>query len=731
MSVASNNPRVLSATLDPSSLAARPGAPYPLGATWDGEGVNFALFSESGVGAQLCLMDFEGCHEARVAISEHTDQIWHIYLPGLSPGCRYNYRVNGAYAPADGHRYNPHKLLLDPYAKAIDGALLWDDALFGYRVGGADADLTADFRDNSQFMPAGVVIDPGFAWDGDRSPKTPWNESVIYELHVKGFTQRHPEIPRELRGTYGGLAHPAAVAHLTALGVTAVELMPVHHRITTRHLAERGLSDYWGYNTIGFFAPDQRFAQAPNPATPAGRGGQVAEFKSMVRALHRAGLEVILDVVYNHTAEGNQLGPTLCFRGIDNTAYYHLEENRRFYTDFTGCGNSLNMRHPQTLRLIMDSLRYWIVEMHVDGFRFDLASALARQLHQVDRLGAFFDIVHQDPVISQVKLIAEPWDLGEGGYQVGQFPLLWSEWNGKYRDTMRDYWRGANAGLGEFASRLTGSSDLYEAGGRHTYASINFVTAHDGFTLRDLVSYNEKHNLANGEDNRDGESDNRSWNCGHEGEVDAAATGALEIAALRARQRRNLFATLFLSQGVPMVLGGDEIGRTQGGNNNAYCQDNEISWLDWEHADREFLEFCQRVIGFYRQHPVFRRRQWFQGRAIRGVADITWLRPDGSPMSDEDWGRGFAKALMVVLNGAAIPSRDARGARIVDDSFGLLFNAGPEDLTFRLPPPALARAWTPVFDTAAPTPATPATEMVAATELRTQSRSLRVLRRVE
>ena len=729
MSVASKKPRVLSATLDPESLAARPGAPYPLGATWDGAGVNFAVFSESGMGAQLCLMDFEGFHEARVAISEHTDQIWHIYLPGLGPGCRYNYRITGAYAPAEGHRFNPHKLLLDPYAKAIDGALHWDDALFGYRVGGRNSDLTADRRDNSQFMPAGVVIDPGFDWDGDRPPKTPWNESVIYELHVKGFTQRHPEIPPELRGTYGGLAHPAAVAHLTALGVTAVELMPVHHRITTRHLADRGLSDYWGYNTIGFFAPDQRFANASNPATPGGHGRQVAEFKSMVRALHGAGLEVILDVVYNHTAEGNQLGPTLSFRGIDNAAYYRLDKNRRFYTDFTGCGNSLNMRHPQTLRLIMDSLRYWIVEMHVDGFRFDLASALARELQQVDKLGAFFDIIHQDPVISQVKLIAEPWDLGEGGYQVGQFPLLWSEWNGKYRDTMRDYWRGANAGLGEFASRLTGSSDLYEAGGRHTYASINFITCHDGFTLRDLVSYNEKHNLANGEDNRDGESENRSWNCGHEGEVDGE-TGDPEIAALRARQRRNLFATLLLSQGVPMVLAGDEIGRTQCGNNNAYCQDNEISWLDWEHADREFLDFCQRLIGFYRQHPVFRRRQWFQGRAIRGVADITWLRPDGSPMSDEDWGQGFAKALMVVLNGAAIPSPDARGAPIVDDSFCLLFNADHKDLDFHLPPPALGRAWTQVCDTTTTAWLDATAELVAATELHMQSRSLRVLRRV-
>ncbi|MGH8960759.1 MAG: glycogen debranching protein GlgX [Jatrophihabitantaceae bacterium] len=680
MSVALKKPRVLSATLDPESLEVRPGSPYPLGATWDGEGVNFAVFSESGVGAQVCLLDFEGFQEARLALSEHTDQIWHTYLPGLGPGCRYNFRINGPYAPADGHRFNPHKMLLDPYAKAIAGELRWDDALFGYRLGGRNADLTADRRDNAAFMPAGVVIDPGFDWDGDRSPKTPWNESVIYELHVKGFTQRHPEIPPELRGTYSGLAHPAAIAHLTALGVTAVELMPVHHRLTTRPLADRGLSDYWGYNTIGFFAPDRRFSRTPTP------GAQVAEFKSMVRALHGAGLEVILDVVYNHTAEGNQLGPTLSFRGIDNAAYYRLDEDRRFYTDFTGCGNSLNMRHPQTLRLIMDSLRYWIVEMHVDGFRFDLASALARELHQVDRLGAFFDIIHQDPVISQVKLIAEPWDVGAGGYQVGEFPPLWTEWNGRYRDTVRSFWaHGAPDGVRDLAFRLSGSSDLYGDDGRLPIASINFVTAHDGFTMRDLVSYEHKHNEANGESNRDGTDDNRSYNCGVEG--DPAPD---DVVTLRRRQARNLLATLLLSTGAPMLVAGDERWRTQAGNNNAYVQDNEVSWLDWTSAEaaEDLLALTRRLLALRRAAPVLRQRAFFEGRPVDGEGgckDLAWFHPAGRELTEPDWFDIGLRTIGMYLDGRGLRHRGRRGQVIVDDSYLLLLHAGDQAGSFALP----------------------------------------------
>ena len=721
MTDAAQPTRALSAHLDPASLGVRPGAPYPLGATWDGAGVNFAVFSESAQAMQLCLRDFAGFHEARLPLEEHTDQIWHCYIPGLGPGTRYGFRATGPYEPENGRRFNDNKWLLDPYAKALAGELRWDDALFGYKVGSPRRDLSFDPRDSAPFMPASVVIDARFDWEGDRAPKTPWNESVIYELHVKGFTARHPGIPPELRGTYSGLAHPAAIEHLQTLGITAVELMPVHERVSSRRLAELGLSDYWGYNTVGFFAPDRRFASGSEA------GSQVGEFKRMVRALHQAGLEVILDVVYNHTAEGSEMGPTLIFRGLDNPAYYRLQDERQLYTAFTGCGNSLNMQHPQTLRLIMDSLRYWVLEMHVDGFRFDLAAALARELQQVDRLGAFFDIIHQDPVLSQVKLIAEPWDLGQDGYQVGRFPLLWSEWNGKYRDTMRDYWRGANAGLGEFAARLTGSSDLYEAGGRRTYASINFITAHDGFTLRDLVSYNEKHNQANGEDNADGADDNRSWNCGAEGD-----TRDPEILALRARQQRNLFATLLLSQGVPMICAGDEIGRTQQGNNNAYCQDNPISWLDWEHADTGFLEFCRRTVALYRRHPVFRRRQWFQGRSIRGGTDIGWFRPDGGAMSDADWNHSFAKAMTIYLNGAAIPSRDTRGQRILDDSFCLLFNAHHDALSFRLPAAdALGGAdgWRCVLDTSAAAPTADPTEMAPGAGIQVGARSLQVWRR--
>ncbi|HWG36778.1 MAG TPA: glycogen debranching protein GlgX [Terriglobales bacterium] len=674
-----------------------PGAPHPLGSSWDGVGVNFAIFSEHAESVELCLFDEAG-GEQRIPLPEHTDRVWHGFVPGIGPGARYGFRAHGRYRPDEGQRFNPAKLLLDPYSRAIAGEVRWGeaggcDALCGHRAG-EGGDDTPDDRDSAAHMPRSVVCDASFPWNDDRAPKTPWHQTIIYEMHVKGFSQRRAEVPEPLRGTYAGLAHPASIAHLQRLGVTAVELMPVHYRVNSCMLAARGLSDYWGYNTIGFFAPDPRFAV---------RGGApemaVREFKAMVRALHHAGLEVILDVVYNHTAEGDERGPTLCFRGVDNTAYYRLAEDRRQYTDFTGCGNTLNMQHPQTLRLIMDSLRYWITEMHVDGFRFDLAATLARELHQVDRLGAFFDIIHQDPVISLAKLIAEPWDLGSDGYQVGQFPVLWSEWNGRYRDTVRDYWRGSNAGVGELAARLTGSSDLYEAGGRRTYASVNFVTAHDGFTLRDLVSYNDKHNEANQEDNRDGSDDNRAWNCGIEGE-----TSDPGILTLRARQRRNLMATLFLSQGVPMMLSGDEIGRTQGGNNNAYCQDNEVSWLDWEAADAEFLAFCQALVGFYRAHPVLRRRQWFQRRAIRGVADISWFRPDGSPMSDEDWEKGYAKALMVFLNGAALPARDQRGAPIHDDSFLLLFNAHHEALEFRLPGAEYGKEWALLLDTATGAP---------------------------
>ena len=557
-----------------------PGNPYPQGANWDGAGVNFSLFSENATGVELCLYDDRDSNLeiSRIAITERTDNVWHIYLQGVKPGLRYGYRVHGPYDPNNGQRFNPAKLLVDPYAKSIDGFLQWDDSLFGYTIGHPDEDLSRDDRDSAPFVPKSIVVDPYFDWRNDSLLHIPWHETIIYELHVKGFTMLHPEIPSDLRGTYAGLAHPAAVEYLKKLGITSVELMPIHHSVADRHLLDRGLTNYWGYNSLGFFAPDARFSAAGSA------GDQVAEFKNMVRTLHSAGLEVILDVVYNHTAEGNHLGPTVCFRGVDNTAYYRVVDGQpRYYMDYTGCGNTLNMRHPRSLQLLMDSLRYWVTEMHVDGFRFDLAAALARELHEVDRLGAFFDIIHQDPTLSQVKLIAEPWDLGEGGYQVGNFPVLWSEWNGRYRDCVRDYWRGSDQGIAEFASRLTGSSDLYEAGGRRPYASINFLTAHDGFTLNDLVSYNEKHNEANGEENRDGESNNRSWNCGVEG----PAGDNREVNVLRARQKRNFLATLFLSLGVPMLLAGDEFGRSQQGNNNAYCQDNEISWLDWDKVDTQ------------------------------------------------------------------------------------------------------------------------------------------------
>jgi isoamylase len=665
-----------------------PGTAYPLGATWDGSGTNFALFSEVAERVELCLFD-EGAAEARVELAEVDGFVWHCYLPGIGPGQRYGYRVHGPYEPAQGHRCNAAKLLLDPYGKAVEGGLEWNPALFSGRPG--DPSFA---RDSAPFMPRNVVINPYFDWADDRPPHTPYHETLIYEAHVRGLTLRHPEVPPELRGSYAGLGSPPVVDHLTRLGVTAIELMPVHQFVPEQRLVERGLTNYWGYNTIGFFAPHNAYSAAAEPH------GQVAEFKSMVRALHEAGIEVILDVVYNHTAEGGAPGPTLSFRGIDNAAYYQLDhDDPARYLDYTGCGNSLNVRHPHALQLIMDSLRYWVTEMHVDGFRFDLASALARELLQVDRLATFFELVQQDPVVSQVKLIAEPWDVGEGGYQVGKFPPLWSEWNGKYRDTVRDFWRGVPGTLPEFASRLTGSSDLYETSARRPVASINFVTCHDGFTMADLVSYNDKHNEANGERNADGTDDNRSWNCGAEG-----PTGDPAVNALRARQVRNFLVTLFFSQGVPMLTAGDELGRTQRGNNNAYCQDNEVSWMDWglvaEHGD--LLDFTRALADLRRAHPVFRRRRFFSGEpaAAGGLRDLIWLAPSGEPMADGGWGNTQLKSIGVFLNGGAITEPGPRGDPLVDQSFLLLFNARPEPVTFRLPGTAYAASWEPVADTA-------------------------------
>ncbi len=679
-------------------MRTRPGSSYPLGATWDGAGVNFALFSENATGLELCLFDGPGgtVEVTRVPVKEQTEQVWHIYLPEVRPGQRYGYRVNGAYDPAQGHRFNPAKLLLDPYAKAIDGTIRWSDALFGYAVGHPDADLSKDERDSGPDIPKAVVIDPAFTWGADQPPRIPWNETVIYEVHVKGFTARHPQVPKALRGTYSGLASPAAVDYLRSLGITAVELLPIHQVVADKHLVDRGLTNFWGYNSVGFFAPDARYSSG------GVLGQQVNEFKTMVKTLHQAGIEVILDVVYNHTGEGNHLGPTLCFRGIDNASYYRLvADDRRYYMDYTGCGNTLNMTHPRTLQLIMDSLRYWVLEMHVDGFRFDLASTLARELQDVDRLGAFFDIIQQDPVISQVKLIAEPWDLGEGGYQVGNFPVLWAEWNGEYRDTVRRFIKGDEGQVGGLGYRLTGSSDLYGKGGRRPYASINFVTAHDGFTLHDLVSYNDKHNEANGEGNRDGNNDNLSWNCGTEGSTDDPA-----IVPLRERQIRNFLATLFLSQGVPMLLGGDEIGRTQGGNNNAYCQDNEISWLDWklDKRRRDLLDFTRFLIQLRRQHPVLRRRQFFYGRRIQGseVKDLAWFRQDGKEMTEENWQDPLARCIGLRLAGDAIEEVDARGERITDDTFLIILNSHHEPLSFILPAHRPGVKWEVLLDTRTP-----------------------------
>ncbi len=676
----------------PANIIVYPGSPYPLGATWDGIGVNFALYADNATSVELCFFTnpSDEVESAKIRLVERSHHVWHAYFPDIRPGQLYGYRVHGSYDPQNGHRFNSSKLLIDPYAKAIAGTIDWNDSLFGYEVGSPDEDLSFSETDSAAFIPKCVVIDSKFDWSNDKSPKIPYHQSIIYEAHVKGFTKLHPEIPDQIRGTYAALAHPVTIKYLMELGITAIELMPVHHFVADRHLKEKGLTNYWGYNTIGFFAPDARYSSS------GVLGEQVVEFKNMVKELHKANIEVILDVVYNHTAEGNHMGPTLSFKGIDNAAYYRLTEDRRYYMDYTGTGNTLNANLPNVLRLMMDSLRYWILDMHVDGFRFDLASTLARELHEVDRLSAFFDIIHQDPTISQVKLIAEPWDVGEGGYQVGKFPQDWAEWNGKYRDCIRDYWRGADSVLGEFAARFTGSPDLYESDYRRPTASINFITAHDGFTLEDLVSYNEKHNEANGEDNMDGENHNRSWNCGSEGPTDDPI-----VIELRKRQKRNLTTTLFLSQGVPMFVAGDEIGRTQQGNNNAYCQDNEISWLDWQGADRQFLEFTKGIIHLRKNHPTFCRRRWFQGRPIKGIGleDIAWFLPDGAEMTEEHWNNDFAKSLAIYLNGRGLHSVGPRGESIVDDSFYLIFNAYHESLDFTLPPLKYGRQWHRVLDT--------------------------------
>ncbi|HEY0602612.1 MAG TPA: glycogen debranching protein GlgX [Herpetosiphonaceae bacterium] len=675
-----------------------PGKPYPLGATWDGEGVNFALFSEYAEAVELCLFDADDPSKEtmRVKMPEQTDHVWHCYLPGIQPGQLYGYRVHGAYAPEYAMRFNPNKLLIDPYAKALSSTIAWSDAMSAYPLGGKKEDLEPDTSDSAPGMPKAVVIDSAFDWGDDAHPNTPLHKSVIYEMHVKGMTCQHPSVPEPLRGTYAGLASPDVIDYLKELGVTAVELLPVHQFVNDRVLYDKGLTNYWGYNTIGYFAPDVRYSSSGS------HGQQVREFKAMVKTFHAHGIEVILDVVYNHTAEGNHLGPTLSFRGIDNASYYRLVPDAlRFYMDYTGCGNTLNAQHPRVLQLIMDSLRYWVLEMHVDGFRFDLASALARELHEVDRLGSFFDIIHQDPVLSQVKLIAEPWDVGEGGYQVGNFPVLWAEWNGKYRDAVRSFWRGDSVGVGELAFRLTGSSDLYQHNGRRPYASINFITAHDGFTLNDLVSYNEKHNEANGEDNRDGENHNISWNCGVEGPTDDP-----EIVALREKQKRNFMATMLLSQGVPMICGGDERGRTQQGNNNAYCQDNEISWLNWEVDERgqKLLDYTRHLIQLRKNHPVLHRRKFFQGREIHGgdIRDICWYQPDGSDMTDEQWVNGSVRSLGMLLNGMAMQETDERGEEIKDDVLLLLINGHDEEQCFKLPGDKHQPRWEVLLDTNTP-----------------------------
>jgi isoamylase len=698
-----------------------PGSAYPLGATYDGVGTNFALFSEVADLVELCLFDEDGT-ETRVRLEEVDGFVHHGYLSGVGPGQRYGYRVHGPYEPENGLRCNPNKLLIDPYAKAFSHGVDWDDSLFGYSFD--DPDERNDL-DSAGHVPYSLVTNPFFDWANDRLPRTPYNETVIYEAHVKGLTMTHPDIPDDLRGTYAALAHPSVVEHLKSLGVTAIELLPVHQFVTDHYLVEKGLTNYWGYNTIGFFAPHDAYTSRP--------GAQVEEFKGMVRALHEADIEVILDVVYNHTAEGNHLGPTLSMKGIDNQSYYRLvEDDPQFYMDYTGTGNSLNVGNPHALQLIMDSLRYWVTEMHVDGFRFDLAATLAREFYDVDKLATFFELVQQDPVVSQVKLIAEPWDVGPGGYQVGGFPPQWTEWNGEYRDVVRDFWRGEPATLGEFASRITGSSDLYQDNGRRPYASVNFITAHDGFTLADLVAYNEKHNDANGEDGNDGADDNRSWNCGVEGPTDDA-----EVLALRDCQRRNLMATLLLSQGVPMILHGDELGRSQGGNNNAYCQDNEVAWIDWGRAadDDAMTHFTAALASFRQQHPVFRRRRFFEGKPIRKgdeLRDIAWFTPGGEEMQEQNWDDGFGKSIVMFLNGDAIADRDKRGERVVDDSFLMGFNAHFEDIEWTLPDEHYGPGWSLVVDSCAGTvDATPMGDVVpAGGTLTLPARSLVVLQRV-
>ncbi|HLJ50429.1 MAG TPA: glycogen debranching protein GlgX [Bryobacteraceae bacterium] len=671
-----------------------PGRPYPQGATWDGTGVNFALYSENAEHVELCLFDQrDSANCESIGVRERTAHVWHCYLPNILPGQFYGYRVHGPYDPKRGLRFNPAKLLIDPYALAIAGNVDWQQPIFPYKLGDPAEDFANDDRDDASGMPKSVVISPYFDWEHDRLPKTPLSDSIIYEVHVKGFTHCHPDIPEELRGTYAGMASKPAISYLKKLGITAVELMPIHDILDDKHLVDKGLRNYWGYNTTNFFSPAARYASSGDT------GGQVAEFKSMVKALHREGIEVILDVVYNHTSEGNHMGPMLSFRGVDNPTYYRLvHDDQRYYMDYTGTGNSLNVRHPQVLKLIMDSLRYWVQEMHVDGFRFDLAATLARELQDVDRLSAFFDIINQDPVISQVKLIAEPWDVGEGGYQVGKFPVLWAEWNGKYRDTLRRYWKSDYGQLSDLAYRLTGSSDLYQQDGRRPYASINFATAHDGFTLNDLVSYNDKHNEANHEDNRDGTNENYSWNLGVEG-----PTTDPEINELRERQKRNFLATLLLSQGVPMILGGDEISRTQNGNNNAYCQDNPITWYHWDLDDQKLslLEFTRKLIAMRKEHPNFHRRKFYQDRSIRrsDIKDIMWLRPDSEEMTDEEWHAGWVRCLGVLLNGETLDHVDDNGEPIVDDTFVIMLNCHHEPISFFLPPSPHGHEWEIVIDT--------------------------------
>ncbi len=671
-----------------------PGRPYPLGATWDGRGVNFALFSENASKVELCIFSsIEDKKEShRVTMMEQTNRVWHVYLPEARPGWIYGYRVHGPYDPQSGNRFNPNKVLVDPYAKSIARRIHWDESMFAYKVGNPKEDLERDEQDNAGFAPLCEVIDPSFTWGDDHPPNNPWHETIIYETHVRGLTMRHPEVPPEIRGTYAGLASEPVIQHLTRLGITAVELLPVHHYVDDHNLVRQGLNNYWGYNSLAFLAPVNRYG--------SGTMDVVNEFKRMVRALHIAGIEVILDVVYNHTAEGNHMGPTLSLRGIDNAAYYRLsKKDPRYYIDYTGCGNTLNMTHPQVLQLIMDSLRYWVTEMHVDGFRFDLASTLARELHEVDRLGAFFDIIQQDPIISQVKLIAEPWDLGEGGYQVGNFPVLWTEWNGKYRDVVRHFWKGDGRQVAEMATRLAGSSDLYEFGGRRPHASINFITAHDGFTLQDLVSYNIKHNEANGENNRDGTDHNISWNCGVEGPTEDP-----DMKNMREKQKRNFMATLLLSQGVPMICGGDEMGRTQQGNNNAYCQDNDISWVQWNlgKEQKEFLNFTKELISFRKAHPVLQRRRFFQGRYIRGseIKDISWFSPAGREMSDEEWNAEFVRCLGMRLAGDAIDELDELGHPIIGETLLILLNAHHERIPFILPAHKKGTRWKLILDTA-------------------------------